>query len=214
MPVLETYDDLKKSVADWLARPDDEELIAKVPEFIRLAEAKLDHAAKLRVQETRATAMCNGEFEWLPADVTEVRSVFWLGVGQRERRPLRWLPAQELATTIRRGAPAAPQAYTLIGNQIQFAPFPDGALLTEADAPYFEIIYRARVRPLSDEWPANDVLLVHPDIYLYGTLLQAAPYIMGDQRIPVWDKLYSEAVAIASERTTSGNRGAVTMRPR
>ena len=35
---------------------------------------------------------------------------------------------------------------------------------------------------------------LHPDIYLYGALLQSAPFLKDDARVPIWDGLYQRAI--------------------
>jgi len=39
------------------------------------------------------------------------------------------------------------------------------------------------------------VLQDAPDVYLYGSLLHSAPYLVEDARIAVWAQMYSAAVA-------------------
>jgi hypothetical protein len=34
-----------------------------------------------------------------------------------------------------------------------------------------------------------------PDIYLYGALAEAAPYLEHDERLPVWKALFTDALA-------------------
>lgn len=44
----------------------------------------------------------------------------------------------------------------------------------------------------------NWLLTAHPDIYLYGTLVELAPYLKDDARVPVWEQRYQDAVATLS----------------
>jgi hypothetical protein len=44
-----------------------------------------------------------------------------------------------------------------------------------------------------------------PDIYLYGALLQAAPYLQDDARINVWSQLYQSGI---EQLTVADDRGA------
>ena len=39
---------------------------------------------------------------------------------------------------------------------------------------------------LTDLAPTNWLLTKHPDVYLYGALLESAPYTKEDERINVW----------------------------
>lgn len=44
----------------------------------------------------------------------------------------------------------------------------------------------------------NGLLIRHPDIYFYGTLLESAPYMQHDERMPIWEKRYERAMAEAN----------------
>ena len=50
------------------------------------------------------------------------------------------------------------------------------------------------VPALSDAAPTNWLLTKAPMIYLYGALLQTAPFTGDDGRIATWGKLYTQAV--------------------
>ena len=52
-----TYAELQTAVANWLGRDD---LTARIPEFIDLAEARLSRELETREQEKRATASTAG----------------------------------------------------------------------------------------------------------------------------------------------------------
>jgi hypothetical protein len=41
---------------------------------------------------------------------------------------------------------------------------------------------------LSDSTQTNWLILNAPDLYLYGTLLQAEPFLMNDERVPLWER--------------------------
>jgi hypothetical protein len=69
---------------------------------------------------------------------------------------------------------------------------------------------------LSSTNTTNWLLTQAPDVYLYGSLMQAAPYLKEDERITVWASIYArglEELQIADDRgATSG--GAIMMRAR
>jgi hypothetical protein len=74
------------------------------------------------------------------------------------------------------------------------------------DATYTtELTYYAKLTKLSNSVTTNWLLTSSPDIYLYGALLQAAPYLQDDARIQVWSSLYDRAM---SELQTADDRGA------
>lgn len=46
---------------------------------------------------------------------------------------------------------------------------------------------------------ANTLLLAHPDIYLYGSLLQTAPWLQQDDRLQTWSSLYEAGLKAANK---------------
>jgi hypothetical protein len=56
------------------------------------------------------------------------------------------------------------------------------------------MVYYARVPDFVDDTDFNWLLTYYPDVHLYGSLLQSAPYLGEDARIAVWAQLYSAAV--------------------
>jgi hypothetical protein len=58
----------------------------------------------------------------------------------------------------------------------------------------FEVTYYERVEPLSSDAQANWFTINAPQALLYGTLLQAIPFLKNDDRIPVWQSMYNEVI--------------------
>jgi hypothetical protein len=65
---------------------------------------------------------------------------------------------------------------------------------TPDDAYDIELLYVAKIPDLATA-SVNWVLQDAPDVYLYGSLLHSAPYLVEDARIAVWAQMYSAAVA-------------------
>ena len=65
--------------------------------------------------------------------------------------------------------------------------------------------YFAKLTKLSNSVTTNWLLTSSPDIYLYGALLQAAPYLQDDARIQTWATLYERAL---NDLRTADDRGA------
>ncbi len=75
----------------------------------------------------------------------------------------------------------------MVGDEFQFIPIPDASYLVE-------LTYWRRIPPLSDTNTTNWILSDHPDAYLYGALVQSAPYLMDDSRITTWGTLFTAAL--------------------
>jgi hypothetical protein len=94
-----------------------------------------------------------------------------------------------------------PKFFGVVGSQLRVVPIPDSSYTGE-------LIYYSKLAKLSNSNTTNWLLTKAPDVYLYGSLLQAAPYLQDDARIQVWAGLYKagiEELQIADERgATSG----------
>ena len=86
---------------------------------------------------------------------------------------------------------------TLIGERLYFGPTPDSNYS-------IEWAYYAKPTALSDDNTSNAILINHPDLYLYASLLESSPFLMQDERLGVWAELYREAVRVANSSDESG----------
>jgi len=69
------------------------------------------------------------------------------------------------------------------------APTPD------ADYP-FEILYYELPPLLDESVQTNWITEYAPQLLLYGTLVEATPFLKNDERIPVWQSMYDRAAAM------------------
>ena len=153
-----------------------------------------------REQETRSTATLSAQFLAVP---TDFKSMKQLQINGTFTAPLLFVPATELDKIRRDRADAAgqPTCFSIIGSEIEFAPVPD----TDYEV---EMVYYATLTPLSVTVASNWALEKHPDLYLYASLMQAAPYLHDDERIPVWAALVEklmEEIRLSDERARAGN---------
>jgi hypothetical protein len=176
---LSTFDGLVSSIGGWLMRDD---LTAVIPDFIALAEADMSQRLRLRAMLTRATTTISGDgYETLPSD--------FLGMWRLtlDGGEIRFAPAARMAGYAEEWRGSAPMFFSVVGEQLQFAPTgptPGGVL---------EMTYYARPEALSDDNQTNAILLASPAVYLYGALMQSAPYLADDQRVATWGALYQQA---------------------
>lgn len=202
---LTTYNELKSSVADWLNRTD---LTAVVPDFISLAEAQIERTLRTRQMIVRATASIDSEYSAVPADFLETKSI------KLNTNPVTALQFESIdALDSMKGtmylAAGKPLYFGIVGGQIRVLPVPDSTYTAE-------LTYYAKLSKLSSTNATNWLLTQAPDVYLYGALMQAAPYLKDDARITVWATMYTrglEELQVADDRgATSG--GSILMRAR
>jgi hypothetical protein len=204
---LTTYTELKTSLADWLNRSD---LTSVIPDFISLAEAQIERQLRTRQMIVRANASfaAAAEYGTVPDDFLETKSI------KLNTNPITYLSFQtidamdQLSNTTYLSS-GKPLYFSVVGNQFRLLPIPDGAYTAE-------LVYYSKLTKLSSTVATNFLLTQAPDIYLYGSLLQAAPYLQDDARINVWSSLYAaglEQLQTADDRgSTSG--GAILARAR
>lgn len=171
------YTELRAAIADFLNRDD---LTATIPTFIVLAEAQFQRTVRHWRGETRATITLAGRFTDLPADYLEMARIAVEG-------PLSIVTSDRMDALHESNpiASASPLYYAIAGDQIEAFPS------STADA---EIRYYAKIPALSDAVPTNWLLDIAPDAYLYGSLIQSAPYLQEDARISTWASLHEAAI--------------------
>jgi len=191
---LSTYAELKTSVGDWLNRTD---LTTAIPDFISLAEAQIERNLRTRQMIVRATASITTEYSAVPADFLEVKS-FKLDTNPVTPLGFETIDSMDTLAVTYRSA-AKPIFFTVVGEQFRYLPEPDTAYTGE-------LIYYAKLSKLSTANTTNFLLTAAPDVYLYGALMQAAPYLQDDARIAVWASMYRaglEEVTQADDRSSS-----------
>lgn len=195
---ITTYATLVTAVENWLARSD---LSDRIPEFIALAEAKFNRVLLHPGMETRSTAVVDTgsdepEFLSLPGDFQTMRRVRLSSVTGKPA--LLYLSQTQMADYrySTDNITGQPVYYSIMGSEIELAPTPN-------DDYTLEMVYRAYIPALSASNTTNWLLTLAPDLYLYGALLEAAPFIKDDERLPVWASAVSTVI---DQLNTLGHR--------
>jgi hypothetical protein len=179
-----TFAELKTAAANWLDRSD---LTARIPEFIALAEARFNRILRTRDMETVSTAISTaaGTREYsLPTGFVQMKE-FHLTTDPLT--PLAYI-TPEMMTRIWAGSgQGKPEVFTIIADNVRLGPNPDAVYTTS-------MLYYKTFTALSDSATTNDMLTNNPDVYLYGTLLEAEPFIMNDQRVQLWGMAFEKAI--------------------
>jgi hypothetical protein len=181
---LSTRTELLAAIADWLNRSD---LTSVIPDFISLAEAEMKRRLR-RATESTTIYISAGNMTG-PSDMAEpIHLRLDSAVPVLDTSLLLCTP--EMLTDVRAradGVESRPTHYAYYDGQLQFAPTPDqsydGILL-----------YAQQLSALTVSNTTNAVLTEAPDLYLFGALLQAAPYLKDDERIPVWQAKFDRAI--------------------
>jgi hypothetical protein len=194
---LANYSDLKTTVANYLGRSD---LTSQIPDFISLAEIRLNRALRIRQMLQTATAQTTGgdATVGMPPDFLELRDIYIAG---NPRITLSYLSPSAFSRDARADQSGRPVFYTTSGSEFILAPLPDtNYTLT--------MLYYAKQTPLSNSNPSNVFMANAPDALLYAALAEAEPYLMNDSRIQVWAGYYQNAIdALNVSDESSGYSG-------
>ena len=188
-----SYSDLQTSVANYLGRSD---LTAVIPDFIRFAETRLARDLRTRKMLKSATSsMTAGDARVaLPTDFLEIRDLYTQG---NPRKPVTYMSPSAFTRNARADESGLPVFYTTLSAEFQFAPIPDTAYI-------LEILYYAQPTVLSNTNSSNVFLANYPDALLYGSLLEAEPYLINDARSQTWATLYDRAIKNISDADQAG----------
>ena len=175
---LSNYTELQASVADFLNRSD---LTSVIPDFIKMTESELNRVLRTREMSVRTRAPVSKQYLKLPVDFLGLRNIELMTtpVTVLEYRNLENLDEHRA-----NDATGKPIFYSIMQNNIELAPVPDSEYT-------LEIVYYQALPALADN-TTNWLLDSHPDIYLFGSLLQSAPYLQADERIGVWAGRYQQ----------------------
>ena len=176
---LDTFAGLKSTIADYLNRDD---LTSIIPSFISIAEAKFNRKLRVRQMIKRANASIETAFFAYPADWLQAKE-FQLNTNPIVRLGFVTEAQGDDLKAGRFTAAGKPLYYTITGSQLEFIPSPDTTYSAE-------LTYYAKIPALSDSNTSNWLLDYAPDLYLYGALMEASPYLKDDERLAVWGQLY------------------------
>jgi len=190
---LTTFNELKTSIGNYLNRSD---LTSVIPDFITLTEAKLNRILRIRPMQKRvSTTLTSGDaFVDLPNDFLEATQIF---IDSNPNKVLNYVNANQIELENTQETSGTPSQYTITGDEFQLSPIPDSSYT-------LKISYYAKIPALSTENTSNYLLASYPQVYLYGALLEAQPYIVNDERITVWMSLFNEAVQLINRDDEQG----------
>jgi hypothetical protein len=204
------YAGLQAAIGDYLNRGD---LYGSIPTFIALAEAQLlRRLTKAGVQGAvaRATTTIQDEYELCPTDYTGYLSHTIYDPDDQRWKPLEAGTTTGIATIKsdgRAAEPHMPDRFAVVGNSFWYSPTPDQQYTVD-------LIYWAAFPPLDGTHPTNWILSAYPDVYLYGALSHAVPYLRvqaesgAELPLATWQQYYDTAVAeiIEAERRKRGTQ--------
>ena len=213
MASFQTYPDLLNAVTNWLNRQGDSDVEARIPDWIALGEARI------RRQQTwfeqfyslanagSPLAVTAHPFE-LPSYVRDVKTM-WNSTSSVQGEIEILTPASWRSFVASNGdAQGVPRKAVIVPHMDAWLVDPDvagpivkhGAKVYLWPRPVIDGTWKIDFEFIRDLDPLqanvlNGLYLRHPDLYLYATLCESAPYLQHDERLPLWEARYNQAIA-------------------
>jgi hypothetical protein len=185
---LATYSDLQSSVASWLKRSDQTSLI---PDFITLAETEIFRRLRVRQMETvfSGAIAADGTLALPGSNYIELKHAYL--VASVDQLLLKQSPRFIYDKYPNRSNVSRPRYIAREGPSFIFGPYPDSQYTVGG-------VYYQNLGPLSTN-TSHAAFTNNPDVYLYGTLLQAVMTLKDDAGVQRWEPLYANAILSAND---------------
>lgn len=206
---ITTYSELQTAIGTFLDRTD---MTTIAPTFIALAEAQINRRlmkdGPVREMMGRSDATINSEYIAVPSDFLGAKAIYL----DPNYLPLEFVSPEDIVRrkTLYPNESGDPQVFSVVGGQFQFWPWGGTGSFSG------ELTYWKKIPALTDSATSNWLLVSHPDIYLYTSLIQSAPYLKDDARLQVWGSLAEAALAdltMADQKARSAPHMAVGIVP-
>ena len=192
-----TYTELKAALADWIDRDD---LTTQIVDFISLAEAEFNRTLFVPEREGVSTSSVTSGTWALPTDFWALRSLY---IDSDPKVFLEQMTLGELRNTYSAAKTGKPQNYAIQkGSELVLGPSPDTTYTLALN-------YWKSITPLSGSVASNWLLASYPDLYLYGSLVQANMFMIDDARVPLWQQklgiAFDQAMKAGQDKAYSGS---------
>lgn len=195
---LDTYANLQTAIISYAFRTGDSEFTAAVPDFIALTESRLNRVLRVREMEASATLTLTNSAGTLPSDYLEFRRVV---ANTSPTTPLELVTPDFASSEYGTTYSGFPVHFTIIGSTLTVYPSTTATVA---------LSYYQKIPALATA--TNWLLTKAPELYLYGALVEAAPYMMDDQRANVWGTLFQKALKDLQDADTSARYSRATAR--
>jgi len=173
------------------------------PDCVTLFEAAANRRLRVRQQEATATITMSGGSGTLPTDYLSWRHVIWPGLSAVD---LEYVHPSWMQAAFPTSATGTPRFFTIEGSTITVRPADD----TDLTLKYFQ-----KIAPLSTT--LNWLFVAHPDLYLFGSMVEAELFGVNDERAPMWkarrDEIFDEIVQLSNKSRGIGGMRVVGSTP-
>jgi hypothetical protein len=179
-----TYTSLVGDISSYLERTDAATL-DKIPTFIMLAEQVIASEIKFLGNLTPMTSTMTASASVIDKPARWHKTVSMNVTVDGEKRPVFLRKYEYLREYWPNPSLTDVPLYYADYDYTHWlvAPTPDEAYT-------FEVLYYERIQPLDSSNQSNWFTIYAPQALLYGTLLQAMPFLKNDERVPLWKSQY------------------------
>lgn len=179
---ISTFSELETALSNWLGGRTD--LSSRIDEWIAMFEARFNRTIRVREMEARYTATIS-QFLALPTGFAGFRRLY---IDTSPIQVLQLVSPEWMSDNYISTSTGKPRTFSIIGSEIQFGPSPDSSYTIAG-------VYYTKLTALSASNTTNWLLTSHPDLYLYGSLVESQAYTNIDERFPIWQAKYDGALA-------------------
>jgi hypothetical protein len=202
-----TYTSLVENIQSYLER-DDTATVEKIPLFIMLAEQIIASQIKFLGNLTVNTSTMTASTSIIDKPARWHKTVSMNITVDDERQPVLLRKYEYLREYWpNANSTGTPEFYSDYDyTHWLVAPTPDLAYT-------FEVLYYERIQPLDSSNQTNWFTIYAPQALLYGSLLQAMPFLKNDDRMAMWKANYDQIMQtlMAEDKLRIGDRQAVVM---
>jgi len=188
-----TYTSLVENIESYMER-NDTTTVDKIPLFIMLAEQVIASRIKFLGNLTVNTSTMTASTSIIDKPARWHKTVSMNITVDGERQPVLLRKYEYLREYWPNATSTATPLYYSDYDYTHWlvAPTPNLAYT-------FEVLYYERIQPLDSSNQTNWFTIYAPQALLYGSLLQAMPFLKNDERIPMWQSQYDAIMATLAE---------------
>lgn len=202
-----TYDTLVENIQSYLERSDDATL-AKIPLFIMLAEQVIASQIKFLGNLTVNTSAMVASQSIIDKPARWHKTVSMNITVAGERKPVLLRKYEYLREYWPNATSTGLPKFYCDYDYTHWLVAP-----TPAAAYSFEVLYYERAQPLDSTNQTNWFTIYAPQALLYGSLLQAMPFLKNDERMGMWQQQYDLIIQTlkVEDQARIGDRQAVAI---
>ncbi len=181
---ITSYSELQDVIKRRIKRGD--ELDDYIPDYIRLAEARIYRELRVRQMETALSSTIAAGVIAVPSGYAELKFAYINAspIGKLQRKDAEWI-YHNYPT---RSSDGQPKFIAREATNFIFGPYPDSTYTVKG-------VYYKRLDALSDSNTSNWLITDAPDLILWASLVEANVDLHNDTRAQMWEARYQAAKA-------------------